>query len=279
MALERSSILALLEQWLESRLSPDGLAWFRDRLENLESDKDFYLAFALVPRKLGKADLQTTPEEGAACDGWSPAAWTVDQAARIALLLSGPEEAFARRLDKLCATGDVGEMVTLYQALPLYPDPQSLTARAAEGLRSNVVPVFQAVAHHNPFPQQHFDDAAWNQMVLKALFIGSSLHPIEGLDARANERLASTLIDYAHERWAAGRAVNPELWRCVGPFLNEARLEDVKRALASDNRISRAAARLALEMSALPSAQALLGAAPGNDSLSWEEIHRALTSC
>ena len=45
-------------------------------------------------------------------------------------------------------------------------------------------------------------------MVLKALFVESTLHPIQGLDARANEALAHMLCDYAHERWAAGRPVS-----------------------------------------------------------------------
>ena len=275
MANKSISALALLESWLTSRLSTDAQAWYEERRANLGSDRDFFLAFALVPRKLGKADLNLTDRERDACIDWDPSNWTIDQAARVALLLAGPEDSFIGRLEKLCATGDVGEQVTLYQALPLYPNPESLTKRAAEGLRSNVVPVFEAVAHRSPFPQRYFDEAAWNQMVLKALFIGSSLHPIQGLDARANEPLAATLIDYAHERWAAGRPVNPELWRCVGPCINANRLEDVKRALESDDHLSRAAARLALATSDLPEAKMLLETGE-DEALSWEEIYHAL---
>jgi len=269
------SALGLLESWLAARLSADAQEWYDEKRANLESDRDFFLAFALVPRTLGKADLNLTGAERSACSDWDPSNWTIDQAARIALLLGSPEEHFKARLEKLCATGDVGELVTLYQALPLYPIPESLTNRAAEGLRSNVVPVFEAVAHRNPFPQRYFDEAAWNQMVLKALFIGSSLHPIQGLDARANEPLAATLIDYAHERWAAGRPVNPELWRSVGPFIDSTRLEDVKRALNSEDDLSRAAARLALGASGLPEAKALVEATEAS-ATSWKEIHQAL---
>ena len=39
------------------------------------------------------------------------------------------------------------------------------------------------------------------------------------------------LRDYAHERWAAGRPVAPELWRCVGPFAEGAALDDLARVL------------------------------------------------
>ncbi|MDA7525986.1 EboA domain-containing protein [Verrucomicrobiales bacterium] len=275
MAFESTSALALLESWLASRLSADAQEWYDKKRADLGSDREFFLAFALVPRNLGKADLDLTDQERSACTDWDPSNWTVDQAARIALLLAGPDQSFINRLEKLCATGDVGEQITLYQALILYQNPESLTQRAAEGLRSNVVPVFEAVAHRNPYPQRYFDDAAWNQMVLKALFIGSSLHPIQGLDERANEPLAATLIDSAHERWAAGREVNPELWRCVGPFINTNRLEDVKRALKSDNPLSQEAARLALAASNLPEAKMLLEATE-DKVLSWEEIHQAL---
>ena len=58
-------------------------------------------------------------------------------------------------------------------------------------------------------------------MVLKALFVGSELGPIAGLDDRANPELARILIDYARERWAAGRPVTPELWRPVMPFADD----------------------------------------------------------
>ena len=74
---------------------------------------------------------------------------------------------------------------------------------------------------NNPYPAENLNEAAWNQMVLKAFFTEKPIDQIIGLDERANERLARTLSDYAHERWAAHRSVNPLLWRCVAPFINE----------------------------------------------------------
>lgn len=279
---------SVLEQWLDHRLSSEAKNWLEEKRRSLQEDRDCYLAFALVPRKAGKADLNLTEDElktaSALCPGWRPVGWTIDQATRILLLLSGPKERFTTRLDTLCATGDIGELVTLYQALPLYPDPPGLTKRAAEGVRTNIVPVFEAVAHFNPYPKTYFDEAAWNQMVLKALFIGSSLHPIQGLDERANEPLALTLIDYAHERWAAHRPVSPELWRCVGPFLKENWLPDVQRVWNSGEPMAKEAAGLALAASGLPGARAVLESdaqlarAINSGEISWRRIHENLTA-
>ena len=113
MAFESTSALALLESWLASRLSADAQEWYDKKRADLGSDREFFLAFALVPRNLGKADLELTDQERSACTDWDPSNWTVDQAARIALLLAGPDQSFIARLEKLCATGDVGEQITL----------------------------------------------------------------------------------------------------------------------------------------------------------------------
>ena len=125
-------------------------------------------------------------------------------------------------------------------------------------MRSSVKPIFEAVAHRNPYPAEFFDEGAWNQMVLKALFIDSTLAPIQRLDERANPDLAEMLIDYAHERWAAGRPVSAELWRCVGPYAGERALADLERVLSTGTPEERAAAKAALVACPLPRARELL---------------------
>ena len=138
--------------------------------------------------------------------------------------------------------------------------------------------VFEAVAHHNPFPAEQLPQTAWNQMVLKTLFIGSVLHPIAGLDRRWNEPLARMLIDYAHERWAASRPVAAELWRGVGRFADPATVADLTRVLITGDGIEQRAAALALSECSLPAAAAALAQRPDfADAISagritWDDI-------
>jgi hypothetical protein len=71
--------------------------------------------------------------------------------------------------------------------------------------------------------------------------------PIQDLDRRTNPTLMRMLCDYAHERWAAGRPVSPELWRCVGPWADEAARKDLMHVLHIGTDPEKAAAREALE--------------------------------
>jgi hypothetical protein len=259
----------LLRSWLRRQL-PDAVnAWLDAQLEKIAgdpSDRTLHIALGMVPRRLGKDDLALGQADLDAADrarpGWDPRGWSVDEAARILILraAAGDGTGFAERFSQLCRTADVAEAIALYRGLPLYPAPESLESQAAEGVRTNMRAVFEAVAHCSPYPREQFDENRWNQMVLKALFIGSSLHPIQGLDARANPALAMILCDYAHERWAAGRPVSPELWRCVGPFALGAALEDLERVATSGDEIERQAAALALAASPASRAGELLSA-------------------
>lgn len=256
-----------LHQWLDQRLDAAGALWLREAVTSVagsDTDRDLFRCVSLVSRKLGKAPLAPNDEACAAAaalrPGWDPSPWRIDQAARIRLLLAAATDSdrFARRLDQLCATADVDELVAFYRGLPLYPDPPRHRLRAAEGLRSNMKVVFEAVAHHNPYPAEQLPQEAWNQMVLKALFVGSALDPIVGLDRRANAALARMLGDYAHERWAARRPANPELWRCVGPFAEGPLLDDLQHLLDHGTPPEQAAAVLALRSAGDAQARRLL---------------------
>ena len=259
--------LELLEKWLAARLSGSAAAWLSSGIEPCSTgiaDRDLYLLMSLVSRHVGKAPLALTDAElqagSASRPGWNPRDWTLDQAVRVYLLCASTSDGaqMSHRLDRLCSAADIEELVAFYRGLPLYPDQPRYALRAAEGVRSNMRVVFEAVAHHNPYPAEQFAEAAWNQLVLKALFVGSPLAPIVGVDARRNPTLARMLCDYAHERWAASRPVSPELWRCVGPFAAGPVLEDFARLFERGTADEQQAAALALREAADPEAARLL---------------------
>ena len=86
------------------------------------------------------------------------------------------------------------------------------------------------------------------------------------------------LCDYAHERWAAGRPVSPELWRCVGPYASGEMLDDLGRVLEKGTDPERNAAALALASSTDVAAADLLKAYPelsdavAQNKVSWQTL-------
>ena len=290
-AADVAEICTLLHQWLRNALSADAFDWVTEKSQKIAAGADdwvFFTSFSAVPRYTGKADLQLGAADleaaGALRTNWHPKNWSVDQAARALMVLSLPSDPvgpYVEKLEKVFNAADIGESVVLYQILPLYPYPDRVVDRAAEGLRSNMTSVFEAVALRNPFPAEYFQENAWNQLVLKCCFVGSTLHQVMGLDARANATLASILVDYAHERWAAGRTVTPELWRPVGPFATEDNLADLQRVLEDDDPVQQEAGALALAQCSAPGAAALLGTRPDLKSridsgeLSWNSFSAA----
>lgn len=267
----QNPISELLLPWLEERLQPPQVEWLHEKLELVRSgnERGTILAFGMASRKASKQELALDEEQlqkaSQVRQGWNPKDWTVDQTVRTLLLLELPHEdpvAFRTVLDKLFSAGEVRELVALYQALPLLPHPELHRERAAEGIRTNMKAIFCAVAHNNPYPAEQLDQNSWNQMILKCLFIGVPLDPVVGIDGRSNPKLARMLCDYAHERWAAGRVVSPELWRPVGPHADENGLQDLERVLETGTDGEKMAAALALMQNPEPSAKQILQTHP-----------------
>jgi hypothetical protein len=277
-----AAVADLLHRWLSTRLTPPALAWLEDRATAVAAGdrKALYLAFGLAVRKTGKADLDLTSAERADATairpGWDPRGWTVDQAARVLLVLRFPADdgaKFVETLDQLFAAGEVHELIALYQGLPLFPHQDRLPLRCAEGIRTNIKSVFTAIAHGNPFPAERLNEDQWNQLILKCQFVGVPLAPVVGLDARGNAKLAKMLDDFAHERWAAKRPVSPELWRCVAPFADDALLADLEKVLTTGTEVEQAAAALALQTCPHPRTQTLLAGRPAlGVEWTWERI-------
>ncbi|HHP7232843.1 MAG TPA: EboA family metabolite traffic protein [Xenococcaceae cyanobacterium] len=287
--IQQNAIKDLLGSWLIKQVEPKDFTWLQQQQQKLASGaapRVFFTAFSAVPRYLGKQQLQLSSTEiqqaQAKCLGWLPQFWRSDQAARCLLVLSLAqaisEAQYLKTLKKVFVTADVEELVALYQMLPLLPYPEQYRLQAAEGIRTNMTVVFEAVALRNPYPAVYCDELAWNQMVLKALFVGSPLCLIQGLEARTNPTLAQMLLDYARERWAAKRSVSPELWRAMGTYADETIVADWEKILADSDLLQQAAVALACSRSSLPEARHLLLKYPDlktaidSGNLTWAKI-------
>ncbi len=265
--LDISKVTAFFKIIIQERVNNKELNWISQQEQKLRDQfqlRSFYLAFSSAPRFIDKAKLHLTQEELAHAKkllkGFQPEKWNLLQTVRTYFLLMLPNEVaedYESTLTKLFETADMDEQVTLYAALPLLPYPNILAKRAAEGIRTNITDVFDAIALHNPFPYDYLNVDAWNQMFLKAVFMQRPLYRIYGADERANPELAQMLVDFAHERWAAKRPVSPELWRFVGPFLNNKYIKEIKKVLAGEP-LEREAGLLACASGKQPEAQQLL---------------------
>jgi len=231
-------------------------------------------AFVMLPRKTGKSLLHLSEIQKKQIDDAGIiyiTDWSIDRLARV-WLLSVHSFADAERahpvIENLFLSAEVNEAVALYSALPFLAEPETWVKRCAEGIRSNIGPVLEAIMENNPYPSKHLDNAAWNQLVLKAFFTEKDINKINGIDERANEQLALTLSDYARERYAAGRQINPQLWRLAGPFLNDQIFEAIKIGLSNQDKVEHKAMALAISASDYEPAKVYISQIPELSNLS-----------
>ena len=212
----RAVALALADA-VRARAEPEARAWFEDAFAQAEGDREGFLAaLAAAGRRRGRAAFvagAVAGEEPLADAGIAPPpeGWGLDEAARGALLLKrlaslapAEQSTLAR---EVFYRGEVRERQALLRVLPHVPVPQGLLEIAREACRTSVESVFRAIACDNPYPAEHFDEPAFNQMVLKAVFVGAPVSRIVGLAGRATPEMRRMAEDYAAERRAAGRAV------------------------------------------------------------------------
>ena len=214
---DTAGVAEALIEIVREHVDPDAYRWIENVLAESPSlaGERFSTAFTATARRVGKRALELDPGAQARLR-WAgaheaPLTWTLDELARAALLARAaatlPAEEFERLLEAAYAGGDNRERRAVLRALALLPRPQRFVPLAVEACRSSIEPLFEAVACENPYPALHFPELNFNQMVLKALFIGVPLRRIVGLEARRTPELARMAADYEAERRAAGRSV------------------------------------------------------------------------
>jgi hypothetical protein len=212
---EPAAVIELLLHWMRPRLKLEASQWLEteiSRQRNTPDERRFGIALGLAGRRIGRDDLSLSAADLVTAQelrrNWRPDTWRSDEAARAALILAtwtGDEETFAARVEGLCLTGELSEHVACLKGFAVFPAPARLLGRAREAIRSSMQPPFEAIACHNPYPTDYFDDAAFNQMVVKCVFCGVPIETVIGLDERRNEELVRMMRDLVSERHAAGR--------------------------------------------------------------------------
>ncbi len=274
-----------LKTRIDSELEEAGKTWLENQLSTClhpPSPKDFYMTYTLIGRKIPDRKLQWTGEGADELENYlgiqQPDLRELTRIYVLAMALENDPETFIPKVSKLIEVADTGELVTFLKFLPLLPHNEAFKFTAVEALRTNIATVFDAIALENPYPVDHFNDQQWNQMYLKAAFMQRDLLRIPGIAERANPSLARIISDYAHERWAASRDVDPAIWQPVGPYVQGTLLSDMERLLASERPGEQRAGFLSCLKAGTPEAGALLQGHPLHEiyehaPFGWEALN------
>jgi hypothetical protein len=176
-------------------------------------------AYTQASQRLGRAPLGLRPDEARQAAGGSIPTferWTLEDAGRWLLLVgrhraAASGDAFTADAIACFEQGDAREQTSWLRAVTLLPEPRRFLPHVIDSCRTNILPLFEAVACENPYPAAYFPELNFNQMVLKALFNGIPLSRVVGLPGRLNSELARMASDYAAERRAAGRTVPADI--------------------------------------------------------------------
>lgn len=264
-----NSIQPIVDLYSDQIEDPQLIGWLKNVLESTRDKQSFFINFGLIGRKVEHRSIVTK--------GHFPYGhWSLEQVCRLALLMSIPNENSIDFIGHLLSASDMREQVVIYKSLPHLKNASEFTAMAVDGIRTNMIDVFDAIALDNVFPKVYFSEEAWNQMVLKGIFMERPLYRIIGLDERKNATLSSVLYDFVHERWSAKRPVTPELWRLMPGFIDDKIFEDLLTVLEKDTPLAKQAVLRVLSSSEFPAAKEWYKSNGFEPHLSWEEIGKQI---
>src|SRR3954469_16230164 len=156
---------------LEARAKPEGLDWLREASAAVAADVTAIRSrFPMVGRKVGREPL------AADADPADVHGWTIDDAARVLLLLAGGGAAEGE-LAELYRYGDAAERRGVLRALPFLDVGERALYLIDDAIRTNDTRLIAAAL--GPYATEHLPDAGYDQAVLKCVFVGV---PITGLD-------------------------------------------------------------------------------------------------
>ncbi len=223
---------------LEARAKPEGLEWLRETSAAVAADAGALRSrFAMVGRKVGREPL----DEGAdPSDVW---AWTIEDAARVLLLVAAGERAEAE-LAELYRFGDAAERRGVLQALPYLDIEDRGLALVDDAIRTNDTRLIAAAL--GPYATKYLSDEQYDQAVLKCVFVGVPITGLDGIPSRVTPDGARMLGAFVHERVAAGRDLPPEVWTVIDKYPPAEEIAAIEAELQSPFDDRRAAAERAL---------------------------------
>ena len=223
---------------LQRRARPEGRAWLQDvTAEVREKPEAIRVRFPAVGRKIGREPLD--PQ----ADPADLHAWTIDDAARTLLLIALGDVAEAELTD-LYRYSDAAERRGILRALAYLDLGDRGLGLVEDAIRTNDTRLIAAAL--GPYATEHLPDGAYDQAVLKCVFVGVPITGVDGVPARVTADGARMLAAFVLERVVAGRDVPGEIWSVIDRFSPEAEVAAIERELESPFDDRRAAAERAL---------------------------------
>lgn len=210
-----TTILQLTEI-LQQQLSGSQSEWLNDAIKNIQSNHDSQdtqlLLSAMASRKLSSEALHNLRGK-----------WNIDEAARVLLLQSYIDSSQSNSGQsshydaswQAYRIGDENEKTAYIKGLSMLDPKGELLDIALHTGRTNNVHLFSAIALHNTYPAKYYDDGAFEQLVLKALFLGLNIAHVESLPQRLHPELSDKCMDLVRERLAADRSPPISIWLAI----------------------------------------------------------------
>lgn len=229
-----------LKNLLKNNLKDKIWDWYSEKLNYIiknESSKDLFLMYSICGTKIRELNFtyENNKEELSYLNIQKANLLELSRIYMLVEVLKKKRDFFLDKVKNLIHIADKREMETFLKFLIFLPEPKDFHFHAVDALRTNISSVFDAIAINNPYPSLYFTNEEWNQMYLKAAFMERNIKDILNIEERANMDLARIISDYAHERWAASRDINPQIWQPTTKFLNEILLEDMNVLFKSKN--------------------------------------------
>lgn len=218
--MSQSNVLSIesLTTALWEQLPNDAVDWLKVALHKISAGGESEITVneiqlhcsAIARRKSGTALLVDLP---------SASQWQMDEAIRVLLLsrlLEASTTGTAKSLiEAAYHFGDEYEKIAIIKGLGLLDSEGELVDLAILTGRTNSLNLFAAIALNNSYPALNYDDRAFNQLVLKALFMDLDIAHMTGLQQRLTPKLTALCFDLVKERMAADRDPPHSIWLAI----------------------------------------------------------------